>query len=568
MGKNRSTIYKRIFLTNTVIVIFLIGALDIYFIKDLVRNTRETNYYISEKIVRDVNDELNKIYDYSIQLVRELYRDHFLISDVIDFLNMDTLSYLKQKMNKIYESDSFYYRGIESFTNESFLQNENLKEISFISFIRNEKSLFNRLNQINVKELQSGEFYKDGKILKLIGDRGTISFVQEIRDPSNLQIIGLMVLKYDLNYLKYIDKKYEEKANILILDDQNYVVYDSRGVLDYIPVSDYENIIKDRNHYIDSTFSDGGLKVILMVKPQDFEKMLDSILALVIMGSILLIISQGINYFKLKVLSDRTDNILESMDKVKNGELDVEITLTHEDDEINYIAESFNEMCKDLKKYIDRSYKAEIERKKSEMKALQSQINPHFLYNTLESIRMKSICNGDKEVGRMLYILSVLFRNQLKDKNIISLESELDYCRKYIEIFKFRYYDNFQFFIEYDEELLNNQIIKFTLQPLVENYFVHGIRLEDKDNVLKIKILREEEDVIIKIIDNGKGIDDVKLNYLNNSLKNRSYEGSSIGIFNVHERIVIEYGKNYGVSFIKTKDKENLVIVRIPRKGV
>lgn len=568
MGKNRSTIYKRIFLTNTVIVIFLIGALDIYFIKDLVRNTRETNYYISEKIVRDVNDELNKINDYSIQLVRELYRDHFLINDVIDFLNMDTLSYLKQKMNKIYESDSFYYRGIESFTNESFLQNENLKEISFISFIRNEKSLFNRLNQINVKELQSGEFYKDGKILKLIGDKGAISFVQEIRDPSNLQIIGLMVLKYDLNYLKYIDKKYEEKANILILDDQNYVVYDSRGVLDYIPVSDYENIIKDRNHYIDSTFSDGGLKVILMAKPQDFEKMLDSILALVIMGSILLIISQGINYFKLKILSDRTDNILEAMDKVKNGELDVEITLTHEDDEINYIAESFNEMCKDLKKYIDKSYKAEIERKKSEMKALQSQINPHFLYNTLESIRMKSICNGDKEVGRMLYILSVLFRNQLKDKNIISLESELDYCRKYIEIFKFRYYDNFQFFIEYDEELLNNQIIKFTLQPLVENYFVHGIRLEDKDNVLKIKILREEDDVIIKIIDNGKGIDDVKLNYLNNSLKNRSYEGSSIGVFNVHERIVIEYGKNYGLSFIKTKDKENLVIVRIPRKGV
>lgn len=568
MGKNRSTIYKRIFLTNTVIVIFLIGALDIYFIKDLVRNTRETNYYISEKIVRDVNDELNKIYDYSIQLVRELYRDHFLISDVIDFLNMDTLSYLKQKMNKIYESDSFYYRGIESFTNESFLQNENLKEISFISFIRNEKSLFNRLNQINVKELQSGEFYKDGKILKLIGDKGAISFVQEIRDPSNLQIIGLMVLKYDLNYLKYIDKKYEEKANILILDNQNYVVYDSRGVLDYMPFSDYENIIKDRNHYIDSTFSDGGLKVILMAKPQDFEKMLDSILALVIMGSILLIISQGINYFKLKILSDRTDNILEAMDKVKNGELDVEITLTHEDDEINYIAESFNEMCKDLKKYIDKSYKAEIERKKSEMKALQSQINPHFLYNTLESIRMKSICNGDKEVGRMLYILSVLFRNQLKEKNIISLESELDYCRKYIEIFKFRYYDNFQFFIEYDEELLNNQIIKFTLQPLVENYFVHGIRLEDKDNVLKIKILREEDDVIIKIIDNGKGIDDVKLNYLNNSLKNRSYEGSSIGVFNVHERIVIEYGKNYGLSFIKTKDKESLVIVRIPRKGV
>lgn len=568
MGKNRSTIYKRIFLNNTVIVIFLIGALDIYFIKDLARNTKETNYYISEKIARDVNDELKKIYDYSMQLVKELYSEHFLINDVIDFLNMDTVSYLKQKMDMIYESDSFYYRGIEKFTSKSFFENENLKEIGFVSFTRNEESLFNRLNQINVKELQNNRFYKDGKILKLMCDKETISFVQEIRDPLNLQIIGLMILTYDLNYLKYIDNKYDGKSNILILDNQNYVIYDSRGVLDYIPFDNYKKFMKDGNYYIDSTGSDGYLKIISIVKPQEIEKILDSILALVLVGSILLIVSQGINYFRLKILSDRTDNILEAMDKVKNGKLDVEIALTGEDDEINYIAESFNEMCKELKKYIDKSYKAEIERKKSEMKALQSQINPHFLYNTLESIRMKSICNGDKEVGRMLYILSVLFRNQLKDKNIISLESELDYCRKYIEIFKFRYYDSFQFFIEYDEELLNNQIIKFTLQPLVENYFVHGIRLEDTDNVLKIKVSREEDDVVIKIIDNGKGIDDVKLNYLNNSLKNRSYEGSSIGIFNVHERIIIEYGENYGLSFIKTKDKENVVIVRIPWKGV
>lgn len=566
--KGRSTIYKRIFLTNAVIVIFLIVTLDIYFIKDLVRNTKETNSYISEKIVRDVNDELNKIYDYSTMLVKELYRDYFLITDVINFLNVDTISYLKQKMDKIYESGIFYYKGIEDFTNKSFLQNENLKEISFVSFIRNEKSIFNRLNQIAVKKLRINEFYRDGEIIKLIGDKGKISFVQGIRDPYNLQIIGLMVLTYDLNYLKYIDKKYDDKSNIIILDNKDYIIYDSRGVLDYVHFSNYESIIKNGRYYVDSNVSDGGLKVIATIKPREIEKLLKSILALVLVGSTLLIISQGINYFKLKILRDRTDNILSAMDKVKNGNLDVEIELTQDNDEINYIAESFNEMCKDLKKYIDRSYKAEIERNRSEMKALQSQINPHFLYNTLESIRMKSICNGDKEVGKMLYTLSVLFRNQLKDKNIISLENELDYCKKYIEIFKFRYYDNFQFFIEYDEKLLSNQIVKFTLQPLVENYFVHGIRLEDTDNILKIKILEENNDVIIKIIDNGKGIDDAKLDYLNNSLKNRSYEVNSIGIFNVHERIIIEYGKNYGLSFIKSKDGGNIVIIKIPSKGV
>ena len=78
------------------------------------------------------------------------------------------------------------------------------------------------------------------------------------------------------------------------------------------------------------------------------------------------------------------------------------------------------------------------------MVALQSQINPHFLYNTLESIRMKAICNGDKEVGKMLYILAFLFRSQLKEKNVILIKSELEYCKKYLEIFKFRYDEKFE----------------------------------------------------------------------------------------------------------------------------
>lgn len=112
------------------------------------------------------------------------------------------------------------------------------------------------------------------------------------------------------------------------------------------------------------------------------------------------------------------------------------------------------------------------------------------------------------------------------------------------------------------------QIIKFALQPLVENYFIHGIRLEDEDNILKIIVSKKEDDIIIKIIDNGRGIDDVKLRLLNENIKNRKYEGDSIGIINVHERIVLEYGKAYGVSLFKTEDKENIVIVKIPYKGV
>ena len=577
MRKNKSTVYKRIFIMNTIMVVFLIVSLDIYFVKNIVRNVKEMQFYINEKVVNDVNEELNKIYDHSNNLVNDIYIDELIIRDIIDFLNMDTITYLKYKIDKLSNSDNYYYKGIENFTKLSFLENDNLKEITFVSFNRNEQSTFNRLNQIAVKKIDQHKFYTNGELLKSISDKDTISFIREINNPVDLKKEGLILLTYDLRYLNYIYEEYDRKTNIIVLDNNGYVIYDSKEMLNYEPYIFYEKVINseknkklmlDDSYYVENILSDGNIRAISIIKAQELEGLPNAILIFIFIGLILFILSQGVSYFKLKVLGDRTNNILNAMDKVKNGNLDVEISLTSDSDEINYIAENFNYMCKDLNKYIDKIYKAELEQKKCEMLALQSQINPHFLYNTLESIRMKAICNGDKEVGKMLYTLSFLFRKQLKEKNIISIENELDYCRKYIEIFKFRYYDSFQFFIECDEEVKQMQIIKFALQPLVENYFIHGIRLEDEDNILKIIVSKEDDDIIIKIIDNGKGIDDVKLCLLNENIKNRKYEGDSIGIINVHERIVLEYGKAYGVRLFKTEDKENIVMVKIPCKGV
>lgn len=577
MRKNKSTVYKRIFIMNTIMVVFLIVSLDIYFVKNIVRNVKEMQFYINEKVVNDVNEELNKIYDHSNNLVNDIYIDELIIRDIIDFLNMDTITYFKYKIDKLSNSDNYYYKGIENFTKLSFLENDNLKEITFVSFNRNEQSTFNRLNQIAVKKIDQHKFYTNGELLKSISDKDTISFIREINNPVDLKKEGLILLTYDLRYLNYIYEEYDRKTNIIVLDNNGYVIYDSKEMLNYEPYIFYEKVINseknkklmlDDSYYVENILSDGNIRAISIIKAQELEDLPNAILIFIFIGLILFILSQGVYYFKLKVLGDRTNNILNAMDKVKNGNLDVEISLTSDSDEINYIAENFNYMCKDLNKYIDKIYKAELEQKKCEMLALQSQINPHFLYNTLESIRMKAICNGDKEVGKMLYTLSFLFRKQLKEKNIISIENELDYCRKYIEIFKFRYYDSFQFFIECDEEVKQMQIIKFALQPLVENYFIHGIRLEDEDNILKIIVSKEENDIIIKIIDNGRGIDDVKLCLLNENIKNRKYEGDSIGIINVHERIVLEYGKAYGVRLFKTEDKENIVMVKIPCKGV
>lgn len=259
------------------------------------------------------------------------------------------------------------------------------------------------------------------------------------------------------------------------------------------------------------------------------------------------------------------NKVIVAMDEVKDGNFDISIDVGEENDELSYIAFNFNEMCKRLKEHIEKSYLAEINQKNAEMKALQSQINPHFLYNTLEVIRMKAICSGNKEVGKMLYNLATLFRSQLKEKDIITIKSEVDYCKKYLELFKFRYKEKFNYEIYCDEYLLGNKVIKFILQPLVENYLIHGIRLEDDDNMIVISIVSEDEDILIHIEDNGKGIDVEKIDEINEKLSEKKHNTRSIGILNVNERIKTLYGEKYGVLITKDINLGTKILVKIPK---
>ena len=277
---------------------------------------------------------------------------------------------------------------------------------------------------------------------------------------------------------------------------------------------------------------------------------------------------------KLKNLSERMNKIITTMDQVKAGNLDVRIDITDDKDELNYIATQFNDMCIDLKNHIEISYlaemnkkEAELSKKKAEMLSLQSKINPHFLYNTLESIRMKAIANGNRDVGRMLFLLGNLFRNQLKEDDVITIEKEINYCKEYLELFKFRYDDKFNYYINCEQELLNKEIIKFVLQPLAENYTVHGIRREDYDNELHIDISKNNDNIKIVIEDNGIGIDKNKINEINQKIKEKDFSGKSIGIANTHERIMLLYGEEYGVKVDEEFENGTRIILNIPMRG-
>lgn len=576
MEIKKSTIYKRLFATYMIVTIFLIGTLDFYFINRFFKNNIDRSTYINEKVSYDVNEEINKINNSSNKIIENMYSDISVLEDILLFMNLDKVSYLRTKLDKFSENNSYYYNGIERFVNLSFGLNDSLEEISFISYDRMEKNSFNRKNQIKTEHVEQSEFLSENSFNNVSTNKNTIEFVRNIKNPINLKSQGIIIIKYNLNHVNDVFKKYENKHQIIIVDRNGYVIHSSDKDYNYEKYRYYDEILNsnkeaklEKNYYINKTINPLGIISVAKIGKSEVNKVsIGLINSIVFVDALVLIISLSIIYIKLKLLSDRTDKVLVAMDEVKNGNLGVQIPITSDNDEINYISENFNKMCKDLDEYIKKIYLSEIEQKKAEMTALQNQINPHFLYNTLESIRMKAICNGDKEVGKMLYTLSFLFRKQVKDSNIITLKEELDYCTKYIEIFKFRYYDNFNFEISCPSDLEKYKINKFTIQPLIENYFVHGIRLEDCDNLLKIEVYKEENDILIKIIDNGKGITRTALEIINYKLIQREKLGNSIGISNVNERIVNEYGENYGVRLKQNKDRGVTLIIKISCKEV
>lgn len=576
MEIKKSTIYKRLFATYMIVTIFLIGTLDFYFINRFFKNNIDRSTYINEKVSYDVNEEINKINNSSNKIIENMYSDISVLEDILLFMNLDKVSYLRTKLDKFSQNNSYYYNGIERFVNLSFGLNDSLEEISFISYDRMEKNSFNRKNQIKTEHVEQSEFLSENSFNNVSTNKNTIEFIREIRNPINLKSQGIIIIKYNLNHVNDVFKKYENKHQIIIVDRNGYVIHSSDKDYNYEKYRYYDEILNsnkeaklEKNYYINKTINPLGIISVAKIGKSEVNKVsIGLINSIVFVDALVLIISLSIIYIKLKLLSDRTDKVLVAMDEVKNGNLGVQIPITSDNDEINYISENFNKMCKDLDEYIKKIYLSEIEQKKAEMTALQNQINPHFLYNTLESIRMKAICNGDKEVGKMLYTLSFLFRKQVKDSNIITLKEELDYCTKYIEIFKFRYYDNFNFEISCPSDLEKYKINKFTIQPLIENYFVHGIRLEDCDNLLKIEVYKEENDILIKIIDNGKGITRTALEIINYKLIQREKLGNSIGISNVNERIVNEYGENYGVRLKQNKDRGVTLIIKISCKEV
>ena len=223
-------------------------------------------------------------------------------------------------------------------------------------------------------------------------------------------------------------------------------------------------------------------------------------------------------------------------------------------------------MVKQLRQLTDDIVKEQEEKRKSELDALQSQINPHFLYNTLDSIMWMIEAEKYEDAISMVQALSRLFRISLsKGKNIITIGEELQHAKNYLDIQKYRYKNKFTSYFEIEEGIEKYKTIKLIIQPLIENAIYYGMEYMDGDGEIYVRAYTKDSDLFIEVEDNGLGMQKEQVeNILTDGTRIRS-KGSGIGIRNVHQRIQLYFGTEYGLEILSEPDEGTTVRIHLPK---
>lgn len=400
-----------------------------------------------------------------------------------------------------------------------------------------------------------------------------------------LNPIGLIAVEANISILENqvaeLDKVTHGKS--LIVDENGMVVYDSDKKLLATDISNsdlfkraeglsgnfYDTFNGKERLHIYSSSPKTNWKVIISIPVdvlmRDVKVTRNATLAATLSIIVLaLIISIILSFALTKSLTQ----MIQLMKKVQGGDLDVMFKVRRRD-EIGLLGLQFNRMLARIRQLIKDIYRIEEQKKEAELHALQSQINPHFIYNTLESIRMTAELNDDVEAADMISILGKLLRYSTSDLTAkTTMKQELGYVSNYVELLNCRYPNRFLLEIDVPKELDNYSIIKLVFQPIIENAAYHG--LDDNKPRMHLSIHCEitEQMLLFHIRDDGCGMDKETLERLNEGLQNESPPNKNInggiGMKNVQQRIRLHYGADYGIKVNSELGRGTDVMLSLP----
>ncbi len=548
--------------------------------------------------VDTISGYLDQKMDMSQDVMLQVYRDKALQEDVLFFLNNDLPDYVRHRLESYFSGSTSNDRDMITFfenqldrdadisnialysSSQSFLYVYQTSLTHFTALPDSQAGIGELINEMRSQKRASSRSPELDKLLGITGE-GNYTFALEINDPATLRNVGALLITYKADSLRSVlrSKVGDHKGSQLVLFQDGTILYDSTGENMGKIYPQMGELLRNQGTNTNSlkTYTTiektdkSGLYVAALLQEKEMDQSNRGFKSRVIsITAICIVVTVLFAYFTVYRYSARTHSIIRAMRHARKGDLSVRIPI-RKNDELDEISNSFNLMCQELDSYIKQVYVSEIKQKHAELVAFQAQINPHFLYNALEAIRMKAIAEGAENVGDMTYLLGALLRYTIKQETMVTLEEECENCRRFLELYRIRLKDRITYSIELEPATRSSSLLKLLLQPLVENVIVHGVRSGKKVTAITLTSRIEDDGaaIVICIEDNGKGIKPERLLELQQALSSMvRLSGSSIGLMNVHDRIRLLYGPDYGVSVDSVWNEGTVVKLRIPyQKG-
>ena len=582
-------IFNKLFLTSSITIIVTVIILIVTI----------TNYYSDIIIQKEVNVNtrtIERVEDYFSakdsdinKAIRDMYVQGDLIDDISFALHNGYGKYLEYRLDRFSEDRTYFPSNLDTYFNGFFSQDSDINAISLRSLdsLGVEYLLINNYLRWNKSIVETKPYTNDAMPGGYSNTNGaglpqgrqlkdTITKKLVINNPVTLEKIGEISIYYSTEHLdKMVQKDEGAPASFFLIDTDGKIVYShNEGVplalVHQVKQETNETKIKykSQKYYVNTIANKGDYTFVSVITDEGWQKLsivrgtMWVVIIFLILAAILLSYSFMQNY------SRRINKIVSTIRQVEKGNLDARIPESKHEDELSSIASNMNSMLNELNNYIEQFYMLNMKQQQAELKALQAQINPHFLFNTLEAIRMVAVLEGSKTSSKMIFHLSKLFRYSLESKDIVPFRTEMEYVKQYLTLMQFKHPDKLEVHFDIPEDVEQTPVQKLILQPIIENYFVHGFKKDRSDNESIICAAHLGEKIEIRVEDNGKGMSEEELaNIVQHINREEGDEMQSIGLRNIHQRLKLKFGDQFGLSVKSSKDTGTMVTMSIPAQG-
>lgn len=511
-----------------------------------------SNIRNAKKVVEQSTTQLNNYFISSdnklASIEDDLTRNKSGVDNLYRYFDLEFKDYLSDTLASWDEGDVDEMIYLPTFTQAKvFLSNDNVKEFG----ISLEK--FDDVYYANTKN-KLGKKYK-----KIPGKLDSVRMYRTLNDPSLLEPIGSVFIGFDEGELREITDSVVQNYDLEVfaVSETGQLLYNYNKLEDKALQKIVEKELQQtskltlantyNDYYIFETTNNRGLQIISLISKKSVYASSFSLLAILLLASVVIdLILIAMLFFVFNRYEAQVAQILDGIRNIGEDGLGKRINEESQEAELKEITVGINQMLDRLDQYVEDIYRLDLKQKDAHMMALQSQINPHFLYNTLEYIRMYAVSIGAEELSEVVYSFASLLRNNISQDKESTIQNELLFCEKYVYLYQMRYPNKIAYDFKIDEQLDELILPKFSLQPLIENYFVHGIDYTRKDNAIRVIATQTGKVVTILIEDNGSGMSKEDMISINRKLGKRDNNlGNSIGLANVNARLASYFGDSY-----------------------